>query len=68
MNPLNKKGRRNVNNNQWLTPGVGNQKLQEHLGGVSVLERIAPNRRTFYSSIQRAFPKPGEQTEMDIEE
>jgi hypothetical protein len=61
-------GRRKHKHHQFLTPNIGHPALQEIITGTNTLMKISPNWRKFYSMLQRAFPKHGDQTEIDFEE
>jgi hypothetical protein len=60
-------GRRKHKHHQFLTPNIGHPKLQEIITGTTTLMKISPNWRKFYSLLQRAFPKHGEQTAIDFD-
>ena len=67
-NPKDDIGRRKQKHHQWLTEDMGVPALSQHLTGVMALMRAAPNYELFKRMLARAFPKPGEQLELDIEE
>ncbi len=60
-------GQRKHKHHQWLTPTVGHPALDRHLNGVIALMKAASNWGKFKRSLVRAFPKPGEQTELDFD-
>jgi hypothetical protein len=60
-------GRRKFKFHQWLTPEIGHPKLQEIITGTNTLMKISPNWRKFKEHLVRAFPKFGDQTEMDLD-
>lgn len=55
--PKDDKGRRKYKYHQWLTEDIGNPRLREHLWAVIGLMRASSNWRSFYSLLNRAFPK-----------
>jgi hypothetical protein len=55
--PKDDKGRRKYRYHQWLTEDIGNPRLREHLWAVIGLMRASSNWRSFYSLLNRAFPK-----------
>ena len=57
INPTLTSGARQHKHHQWFTPDVGHPKLKEHLAGVIMLMKAAPNWTRFYASINRAAPK-----------
>lgn len=68
LNPTLLSGRRKHLHHQWFTPDRGHPKLKEHLIGVMALMRAAPNWGSFKRSLNRAFPRPGEQVEAYIDD
>ena len=56
-NPKDDKGRRKHKHFQYLTEDIGNPRLREHLWAVIGLMRASSNWRSFYSLLNRAFPK-----------
>ncbi|MFA5300622.1 MAG: P63C domain-containing protein [Lutibacter sp.] len=60
-------GRRKRKHHQFLTPNIGHPKLQEIITGTNTLMKISPNWRKFKDHLARAFPKHGEQTEIEFE-
>lgn len=56
--PKDDKGRRKYKYHQWLTEDIGHPRLREHLWAVIGLMRASSNWRSFYSLLNRAFPKP----------
>jgi hypothetical protein len=61
-----KRGRR-YRHFQFLTEDIGNPHLRGHLQQVIVLMRISPNWRVFLQHFNRAFPKVGDQIELEGE-
>jgi hypothetical protein len=66
LNPKDETGRRKQKHHQWLTEDIGVPALSHHLTGVMALMRAASNYEVFKRMLARAFPKPGEQLELDI--
>ena len=60
-------GWRKNRHHQWFTPEFGHPRLKEHLEGVTALMRAAPSWETFKRSLDRAYPKPGTQFQMTID-
>jgi hypothetical protein len=60
-NPTIKPGQRKQKLFQWLTEDVGHPRLREHLTAVIALMKASTKWDQFYSMIQRALPKYGEQ-------
>jgi len=56
-NPKDDRGRRKHKHFQYLTEDIGNPRLREHLWAVIGLMRASSNWRSFYSLLNRAFPK-----------
>ena len=67
-NPVTEKGHRKHRHHQWLTGDIGHPKLHEHIIGVIVLMKAAPNWGTFCRSVQRVYPKPSEQIPLALED
>ena len=65
-NPTISPGRRRHRHHQWFTRDVGHPKLKEHLNGVILLMKAAPNWGAFRRSLTRALPKPGEQVALAL--
>jgi len=65
LNPPDEKGQRKHRHHQFLTNNIGHPKLQEIITGTLTLMRISPNWRVFYSHLQRAFPKFGDQSNIE---
>ena len=57
QNPVLPAGYRKNRHHQWFTPEFGTPKLREHLAGVIMLMKAAPNWDTFMRSLARACPK-----------
>ena len=66
INPKNDTGKRKQKHHQWLTEDIGVPALSHHLSAVMALMRAAPNWELFKRMLVRAFPKPGDQLELDI--
>jgi len=66
LNPKDDMGKRKQKHHQWLTEDIGLPSLSHHLTGVMALMRAASNYEVFKRMLVRAFPKPGEQLELDI--
>lgn len=64
-NPMLDSGRRKVKHHQYLTDEVGHPALAQHLFAVIALMRASSNWDRFYRSLQRAFPKYGDQLEIE---
>ena len=60
VNPKLQSGARRHKHHQWFTPDIGHPKLKEHLTGVIMLMKAAPNWTRFYASLNRAVPKLNE--------
>ena len=68
INPKLPTGRRRATHHQWFTPEFGHPKLKEHLAAVMALMRASANWDSFKRSLQRAFPKPNEQSSLALDE
>lgn len=66
-NPPDEKGIRKAKHHQWLTPDVGDPKLNEHIHGVMALMRASANWSSFKRLLARAYPKPSEERELDLD-
>ena len=66
-NPKDEKGRRKHKHFQWLTEDIGNPRLREHLWAVIGLMRASSNWRSFYSLLNRAFPKYADHPQLFID-
>ena len=66
LNPKDDTGRRKQKHHQWLTEDIGLPALNQHLIGVIALMRAAPNWNVFKRMLVRAYPKPGDQKELDL--
>jgi len=67
LNPKDDMGKRKQRHHQWLTEDIGLPVLSQHLSGVIALMRAASNWGIFKRMLARAFPKPGEQKELDFD-
>lgn len=56
-NPTLPTGRRKTTHHRWFTPEFGHPRLREHLAGVIMLMKAAPNWGRFMASLNRAAPK-----------
>ncbi len=61
-------GRRKHKHHQFLTADVGHPHLERHLTGVIALMRASGNWRQFERLLKRAYPIPGDQTELALDE
>lgn len=66
-NPKDEKGKRLHKHHQWLTEDIGHPALRDHLSGIIALMRAAPNWTNFKRMLERSYPKPGTQTEFEME-
>ena len=53
---------------QYLSKDIGQQDLRDHLLQLIAIMRVSPNWRTFQRNFARAFPEPGSQVEMELDE
>lgn len=67
VNPVTESGRRRRKHHQHLTEDIGHPHLQAHLAAVMALMRAAPNWGWFTRAFRRAFPKPADQIEFDLD-
>jgi hypothetical protein len=67
ITPKDNKGRRKHRYHQRLTEDIGNPRLREHLWAVIGLMRASSNWRSFYSLLNRAFPKYTDHPRLFIE-
>lgn len=67
-NPPDETGRRRHKHHQFLTDDIGNPHLEKQVALVTMLFRISPNKRTFWSHFSRAFPADVEQMEFEFED
>ena len=65
-NPKTPRGYRKHRHHQFLTELIGNPHLERHLAAITALMRAAPNWRNFERLFKRAFPKSGDQLELDF--
>jgi hypothetical protein len=59
-------GRRKHRHHQHLSEDVGNEHLQAHLTAVVPMMRAARDWQEFERLLERAFPKPGDQLQLEI--
>jgi hypothetical protein len=67
ITPKDDKGRRKHKYHQRLTEDIGNPRLREHLWAVIGLMRASSNWRSFYSLLNRAFPKYSDHPQLFID-
>ncbi len=67
INPVTEKGYRRHRHHQHLTQDIGHPHLQGHIAAVIALMRAASSWAGFKRLFLRAFPTPGDQTELDLE-
>ena len=67
-NPVLPQGWRKNRHHQWFTPEFGNPRLKMHLEGVTALMRAARSWNSFKRNLERAYPKPGTQFPLAIDE
>jgi hypothetical protein len=67
ITPKDEKGRRKHRYHQRLTEDIGNPRLREHLWAVIGLMRASSNWRSFYSLLNRAFPKHTDHPQLFID-
>lgn len=68
LNPKNERGQRRAKHHQWLTEEIGVPELGAHLTAIMALMRASTTWDKFHRAVQRAFPKPGTQTLLPIED
>jgi hypothetical protein len=66
--PKDERGRRRFRYHQWFTEDIGHPKLQEHLSNVITLMKVSTSMTVFRRLLQKAFPKLGENLQLDIPE
>ena len=59
-------GRRKHRHHQFLTDEIGNPHLERHVAAVTTLMRASKDWDTFAGLFTRAFPKAGEQLDLDF--
>ncbi len=67
-NPINKNGNRSTRHHQWLTEDHGVPELKTHLSGVIALMKASSSWHHFIRLLNKAFPKPGMQFEIEFNE
>lgn len=67
LNPPDEKGQRKDRHHQWLTTDLGHPKLAQHLSGLIALMKASTSWSRFTRLVRRAYPKSGEQQEIDID-
>jgi hypothetical protein len=68
LNPPDDFGRRRHKHHQWLTDDIGHPALAKHLAGIVALMRASSNWDKLMRLVKRAFPKSGDQIDLDFEE
>ncbi len=68
LNPPGDLGRRKHRHHQWLTEDIGHPALAKHLMGVIALMRASSSWERLMRLIKRAFPKSGDQTDLDFDD
>lgn len=68
LNPAAKDGRRSHKHFQFLTDDIGQPHLRNHIVGVLALMKASPSWRSFKLLLDRAYPVPGSQNELEFEE
>ena len=66
LNPPNKKWQRKSRMAQLLTSEIGHPHVEKLVAVNTALFRISDDRHSFWRAYARAFPKPGDQLELDI--
>jgi len=66
--PKDERGRRKFRYHQLFTEDIGHPKLQEHLSNVITLMKVSTSMTVFRRLLQKAFPKFGENLQLDIPE
>lgn len=67
-NPTLPSGTRKTHHHRWFTPDPGHPKLKEHLAAVIALMKASPNWGQFQRNLRRAFPIPGDQDSMFLDQ
>lgn len=67
-NPKDEAGRRRARLHQYLSDDVGNPHLERQIAATSAIMRIADDWPAFKRMFQRAFPKPGDQADMLLDQ
>ncbi len=67
INPVTEKGYRRRRHHQYLTQDIGHPHLQGHIAAVIAVMRAASSWAGFKRLFSRAFPTPGDQTELDLD-
>ncbi len=68
LNPPNEKWQRRSRMTQLLTSEIGHPHIEKLVAVNTVLFRISDDRRAFWRAYRRAFPKPGDQMELEIDD
>lgn len=67
-NPVLPDGNRRHRHHQWLTPSHGHPELQKHLEAVIALMRVSSDWESFKRKLDIAYPKPGQQLLLLLDE
>lgn len=65
-NPRNERGYRKAKHHQWLTADIGHPRLAEHIYGLIGLMRACDTWTEFMKKVNRAYPKKGDQLQLDL--
>ena len=65
-NPVTPTGRRKAKHHQWLTDDVGHPALAQHLHAIIGLMRASETWEGFRKLVDRAFPKRGDNLELEL--
>jgi P63C domain len=68
LNPPDDTGRRKHRHHQWLTDDIGHPALAKHMVGIVALMRASENWDKLMRLVKRAFPRSGDQTDLDFDE
>jgi len=66
-NPVDEKGNRLARHHQWLTEDVGHPALAQHIHAVTAMMRGAETWEEFKRSLERAFPRIGDNLSFDFD-
>jgi hypothetical protein len=67
LNPPDDKWQRRNRMSQLLTSGIGHPHVEKLVAVNTALFKVSDNRQDFWKAYARAFPKVGDQLELDIE-
>lgn len=68
LNPRAENGHRSSRHHQWLSQDHGVPELKTHLAGVIALMRASRTWEGFCSLVDRAYPVPGQQLTLDMDD